>query len=425
MNYNINDKLPFGPNLLYGLQWWIVTVPAIITMGLVLGKIHYGADVVGQVFYMQKLFFVLGFTLLAQILYGHRLPLVVGPASVLLIGILASLSASLSAIYTAVMIGGLFLTILSVFGLLKYLRKIFTSRVIVVIMLLIPLTLGPTIINLVFNNHAPVLLNLFFVVVVCIVLLLTNNLLKGIWKSSTLILGIIVSTVVYNLIAGSPPVEVLENSEIAQQSFSLFISFEFDPGVILAFLFCAIGLTINEVGSIEAVGQMLSASSMEKRTQRGVGITGLSNIMAGMLGIIGSIDYSSSPGIIASTKCASRFPFIPTALLLIVCAFIPYLVELLLTIPDAVMGTILLYVMISQFAAGFQMLVQTKATVAFNEGAIVGLPLMIALLISFMPAGLSVQIPSLLRPVVCNGFVMGIITVLFLENIVYRKKKYE
>jgi len=421
MKYNIEDKPTVGATFLYGLQWWVVTVPSIITMGLVLGKMHFGEDAVAQIAYMQKLFFVLGLTLIVQVLAGHKLPLVVGPASVLLVGILASLPASVPAIYTAIAIGGFFIVLISSLGLLKYLQKIFTTRVIVVIMMLIPLTLGPTIIKLVFVNGSPVLFNLLFVIVMSILLLLANNWLKGIWKSATLILGIIVATGIHRLFYIPVLSRTIQGSDVLQTA-SLFITPEFDAGVILAFLFCAIALIINEVGSIEAVGQMLSARDMEKRNKRGVAFTGGSNILAGILGVVGAIDYSSSPGIIASTQCASRFPFIPTALLLIISAFIPLFIQGLLYIPNVVMGTVLLYVMINQFAAGFQTITNTKAVTCFNDGVTMGFPIMTALLISFIPADLTGQIPSLLRPILCNGFVMGIIMVFFMEHIVYRKK---
>lgn len=129
-----------------------------------------------------------------------------------------------------------------------------------------------------------------------------------------------------------------------------------------------------------------------------------------------------SPGIISATGCASRFPFIPTAILLLACSFFPMLIGGLLSIPNIVMGVILIYVMLSQFAAGLQLLVRQKAVTEFNDGAVIGLSMMVALLISFAPSEALVQIPSLLRPILGNGFVMGVITVLVMEHLVYRKK---
>lgn len=136
MKYNLEDKPKLAALILYGLQWWVVALPSIVILGLVVSKLHLGGDAGAQALYMQKLFFISGVTLLVQIRFGHKLPIVVGPASVLLIGVLASASGSVSAIYTAIAIGGLLITLIAASGLLRYAQKVFTPRVIIVTILL-------------------------------------------------------------------------------------------------------------------------------------------------------------------------------------------------------------------------------------------------------------------------------------------------
>lgn len=82
-------------------------------------------------------------------------------------------------------------------------------------------------------------------------------------------------------------------------------------------------LLINELGSIQSIGSILNVKDMNKRTQRGVAVTGLSNIFAGITGVIGLVDFSFSPGIISATRCASRFVLIPTGIGLILISFFP------------------------------------------------------------------------------------------------------
>ena len=43
-----------------------------------------------------------GISLLAQLFWGHRLPLLIGPATILLVGIAAGGAGSYGAIYTAI-----------------------------------------------------------------------------------------------------------------------------------------------------------------------------------------------------------------------------------------------------------------------------------------------------------------------------------
>ncbi|HAH58071.1 MAG TPA: xanthine permease [Bacteroidales bacterium] len=418
MQYNLEDKPRLLPMILYGLQWWIVTVPALIVMGLVLAKLHFGADLLAQGYYMQKLFAILGLTLLAQIFFGHKLPLVVGPASVLLVGILASLSSGIPAIYTAIMIGGLVMAIMAAAGMLKILQRLFTTRIIVTIMFLIPITLTPTILNLSFKGASNPLFNLGFLLVITILLIVLNRMLNGIWKSTTLIWGILMSSFFLYQFNLNPVNVTTEPGEISNAGYGLFIIPEFEFGVIFSFLFCALAILIAEVGSIQAVGKMIGADQMVTRTKRGVFFSGISSAVSGLTGVIGSTDFSLSPGIIAATRCASRYPFIVSGILLILCAFFPPLIQMLLLIPNIVMGVVLLYVMTTQFAAGFQMLVQQKAVIGFNDGVIIGMPLMVALLISFIPGDVIAQIPAMIRPLLGNSLVMGIVMVLLMEHLV-------
>ena len=181
-------------------------------------------------------------------------------------------------------------------------------------------------------------------------------------------------------------------------------------------------LIVNELGSIQAVGHMLQADRMDQRTTRGVGIVGVTNVLSGLFGVIGPVDYSMSPGVISATGCASRYTLLPAGAGLILCAFFPSVVGMLVTIPGVVMGAILLYLMATQLAAGLQMLVREKAITDFDSGVVVGLPLMVALLLSFAPEEVLNLIPSLFKPIVGNGFVMGVITVLIMEHLILKKR---
>ena len=67
-------------------------------------------------------------------------------------------------------------------------------------------------------------------------------------------------------------------------------------------------------------------------------------------------------------------------------------------------------------------MVREKAIVDFDSGVVVGLPLMVALLLSFTPDESLNLIPSLFKPVVGNGFVMGVVTVLIMEHLIFKKR---
>ena len=421
MKYELNDKPGILPMLMYGLQWWIVSLPCVVIMGIIVSQLHY-TDVSEQTFYLQKLFGVIGIAMIVQVLWGHRLPLIIGPASVLLIGILSTVSSGISAVYTGIMVGGLILVILAYSGLLGRLQFVFTPRIVTVILILIAFTLTSVILKLVLGDAVRALFNMFFTLVMVLALVIGNKLLRGIWKSTTVLWGIVGGVLVYYGVFGLPMLPSTGVEIILEQATVLNFPLNFEAGTILAFLFCYIALIVNELGSIQAVGHMLQADHMDRRTTRGVGIVGVVNMLSGLFGVIGPVDYSMSPGVISATGCASRYTLLPAGVGLILCAFFPSVVGMLVTIPGVVMGAILLYLMATQLAAGLQMLVREKAITDFDSGVVVGLPLMVALLLSFAPEKVLNLIPSLFKPIVGNGFVMGVITVLIMEHLIFKKK---
>lgn len=221
------------------------------------------------------------------------------------------MSSGIAAVYTGIMIGGLVLTVLAYSGLLGKLQFVFTPRIVTVILILIAFTLTPVILKLVLGDTVHALFNLFFTLIMVLALVVGNKLLRGIWKSTTVLWGIVGGVLVYYLANGFPTLMSTGAGIMPEQATLFNFPLEFETGTILAFLFCYIALIVNELGSIQAVGHMLQADRMDRRTSRGVGIVGVTNVLSGMFGVIGPVDYSMSPGVISATGCASRYTLIP------------------------------------------------------------------------------------------------------------------
>lgn len=412
--FNIDDKPSLGAILLYGLQWLMICLPVVLTSTFV-------APAGEVVFFTQKLFAICGVTIIIQVLCGHRLPLVAGPAAVLLMGVIAAASQGhgASTIYPSMVIGGALVTLLAAVGAMKYIQKIFTPRIVAAIVILISFTMAKPIVGLIFADKAHAGLALVSAIVGVAVMAWANKILRGIWKSMVVILAMILGSIFYYAMTGFPRSFVADT--VAPQ---LFVSeWHLDTGVIIAFLFCYIALLINQVGSVQSLGEFVAAPNMDKRQNRGLLVTGIMNIVSGTAGVPGVVDYSLSPGVVASTSCASRYTMIPAAVAMILLALFPQAVAVLLTIPQPIMGIVLLYLMATQVAAGLEIMHSTKAVLSFQDGLILGIPIMLTVVLSFAPAEAMSAVPSLLRPIVGNGFVMGIIVVLILEHFVLRSKR--
>lgn len=412
--YNIDDKPSLGAIGLYGLQWLMICLPVVLTSTFI-------APEGEMVFFTQKLFAICGVTIILQVMLGHRMPLVAGPAAVLLMGVIAAASQGHGAatIYPSMVIGGGLVTLLAAVGAMKYIQKIFTPRIVAAIVILISFTMAKPIVGLIFADKTHAGLALVSAVVGVALMAWANKILRGIWKSMVVILAMILGSLFYYCATDFPKEFVSDT--VAPKL--ILTEYHLDAGVIIAFLFCYIALLINQVGSVQSLGKFVGASDMNRRQNRGLLITGLMNMASGIAGVPGPVDYSLSPGVVASTSCASRYTMLPAAVAMIVLALFPQAVSVLLTIPQPIMGIVLLYLMATQVAAGLEIIHSTKAVLSFNDGLILGLPIMLTVVLSFAPAEAMAAVPSLLRPIVGNGFVMGIIVVLVLEHFVLREKK--
>ena len=420
LKYGIDDSPKFGHLMLYSLQWFVLALAVVVTSLFIAT-----GSPAERVLYAQKVFALIGAATIVQVLWGHRLPIIAGPASVLLVGIITTLAAqgehtNINTIYTAILIGGAATLLLTAGKLLERMQRIFTPRIVVVIMMLIAFTLGTTIKNLIFpaGDEDRHIFGLWFTLLGIPAMVVAANMMRGVAKSLVVPIALIVGYITYYAIYGG-------FTEVAQQ-FSesdgalLLPRIEFDWSIIAAFMICYIALIINDVSSVQSLGGMLSTPDSDKRSRRGLAVTGIFNIVAGGLGVIGPVNYSMSPGVIASSSCASRYALIPAGLGLIICAFVPQLIAITSAIPSTVIGVILLYLMGTHVAASLHTLIESGSTHSFNDCLIVGLPIMISLIFSIIPMNI---IPTLLRPIIGNGFIMGVILVMLLEHVILRQRK--
>jgi xanthine/uracil permease len=424
--YGLNESPPFPASIILGLQWAFIAISTIVILGKIVGTLHFG-EAESEIIYLQKLFFMAGLTLLSQLLWGHRLPLIAGPSAVLLIGIISSRGFHISAIYTSMMIGGSIIGILAATGLFSYFRRLFTARVISVVLLLIVFTLAPTIRDLMVDVQSGIdpLHNITFAVSVAIIMFLLHKTLPGIWRMVLIICSLVCGSVAYFYLFP----DTFNTKVFAQEHWlgfffkNLTLKPELAPGVVISFLICYMALTVNDLGSIQSLNEMLAPDHKDRRINRGILLTGIANLISGFVGVIGPVNYSLSPGVITSTRCASRHPLFPAAIFILLLSFIPRLIGLLGSVPSVVIGGVMVYIMASQVSAGLQIAIQdcSEGGFSFENGIVIGMPVLLGNIIAFLPTQVLEGIPLMLRPILGNGFVAGIFGALFLEHIIFRK----
>jgi xanthine/uracil permease len=422
--YGLDERPPLPELLLLGLQWMAVIIPIVIIIGSIVGEVQ-SYQPAETVLFMRKTALLIAVTIASQVLLGHRLPLVAGPSTVLVVGMVASLGFSPTAIYTSAMVGGLVLAAAAMTGLFAHVRKLFTPRVVALILLLVAFTLAPTIMRLIADPAfpVPVLPRLTFALIMPLLMFFASRHLRGAWKSTLILWSMAAGWCAWALLfpgsgnAGRAPSAARFLPFFTRMTTGL----SFEPGVLLSFLVCFLGLSINDLGSIEAVGELIKPRDLDKRVNRGIALSGLANILAGFLGVVGPVNYSLSPGVIAATGCASRLTLLPTALFMACLACSSKAFTLLGAVPPIVVGAVFLYLSAYQIAAGLAVAAEGTGRFQMEDGLVMGLPLLLGTVVAFMPAPWVAAFPPILRPIAGNGFLVGVVTVLILEHVIFRR----
>ena len=205
--------------------------------------------------------------------------------------------------------------------------------------------------------------------------------------------------------------------------FSVTSGLSFQAGLILSFIICFIGLSINDLGSMQAVNELLEIKDPDRRIARGILITGLSNVFSGILGVIGPVNYSMSPGVIMSSRCASRFSLIPAACISLLLAFLPTVVGIIIKAPSTVIGALMTYLMGTQVASGLILAVKDRnGGLQYDDALVIGASTLLGVITVFLPDHVIQAMHPSLKPLLGNGLVVGVISAMILEHVVLRKR---
>ena len=184
-----------------------------------------------------------------------------------------------------------------------------------------------------------------------------------------------------------------------------------------------LAVLVNATGSLFSVDALIHADNLGRRIERGIAFTGLAGLAAGATGVVGTVPYSTSPGIITVTRVGTRFP--------------PYC----LRGPGGVIvlfrqgrgrdhfrahsggGLALCISMAAQVGVCFDVLKAADRPLTAGDYMIIGLPILLGALASLMPAEALKQLPPLIRPLAGNGLVTGVVFVMLLEHVIYRRAK--
>lgn len=419
--YDIDEHPPIRLALLYGLQWAVIVFPSFIIMATLISQ-ALNMNLQQEVRFLQLILLVSGFFSALQTVWGHRYPLLDGPSTALLLTYITLAPYGIETIQGGTIFGGALLIILVFSGQLKRAVSFATPNVVGVILMLIAFTLLPYLVHTMLGRSpdaASGALPVFLLSMALVLFMATiSHRLTGFWKTLSLLLGMVVGTAAFSLLGYLDWRHLRGASWIsAPKPWSFTLPGFYWPGLI-AFASAYLALLVNSLGSLHGIANITDTGRLPESISRGILVNGLGGVVSGLFGLVGTVSYSLSPGVVLANRVASRFTITYCGVILILAACIPKLAALLAMVPAPVVGAALCVAMGAQIGAGLSIV--SAQGITSRDYYVVGLPVLLGTLVGFLPEPFLAAMPGGFRVFLGNGLVVGIVLVLLLEHVLLR-----
>lgn len=420
--YDLDDHPPLGRALLYGLQWAMIMFPALIIVSTLATKaLHLGPD--EEIRFLQLTLLASGLFTSVQSLFGHRYPVLDGPATALLLTFIIIAPQGVHVIQGGTILGGLLLIGLVSTGQLKRIIRYATPNVVGVILMLIGFSLLPHIARSMSGINASTpqgSMSVFlFSLLLVLVMACLSYWLKGFWKTISILLGMFLGTVFFVFFGSTDWTQVISAHWISTPGNWIPSAPTLYWPAVVAFASTYVAVLVNSLGSLHGIAKITDQERLPRAVTTGVLFNGIGGVVTGLFGIVGTVSYSMSPGVVLANRVSSRFATFYCGAILIVAAFVPKLAALLGMVPAPVVGAALCVAMGAQVGAALSVIASDG--VGARDYFVVGLPLMIGTLVGFLPDVFLSSVPSSLRVFLGNGLIVGIFLALLLEHVLLRK----
>jgi xanthine/uracil permease len=416
--YNLDDHPPIRYALLYGFQWAMIMFPGlIIAASLAVGS--FPAGVLNKVYFLQMTLLTSGLFTWFQTLWGHRYPLLEGPSTALMLAFILLAPLGLPTIQGGMILGAVLLILTVLSRQLDKVTAFFTPNVIGVILMLVSLGLIRPLIDFMTGGSARG--GGVFLLSVSLVLLIASlsHWLQGFWKTVSILLGMILGSLLFHSLGRLSLHELARSPWLSLPLLKLPSAPGFHWQAVVAFACAYLAVMVNSLGSLQGIAVITDQQRLGASIRRGLLFNGLAGVCCGIFGVVGTVSFSMSPGVVLVLRVASRYAVGYCGLFLFAAAFLPKLAALLSLVPAPVVGAALCVGLGGQIGVGISTVASQPLT--SRDYFVVGVPLLVGTLVGFLPQTLFASLPGSLQIFVGNSLIVGIALVLLLEHLLLRK----
>ncbi len=422
-------------NTLSALQWAVFMIAGSIVAPVAIASLFH-LDPTAAAGFVQRTMFVLGVAGILQVTLGHRLPINEGPAGlwwgvfVLYAGLSATLFGSeiktLQALELAMIVSGILFILLSGLGLVEKLSKLFTPVVTGVYLLLLVAQLSGSFLNGMMGvGYLKEGLDLriagLSLVLVILSIWFSRRMPPVIQQYSILIL-IMVGWAIFALLGLAKPVILSEKSLLKLPEIFAFGMPIWDSGMIVTAALVTLLLLTNMIASIRVVEEVLSNLNNERpksRYKQAGFISGINQLLGGVFSAVGSVPISGAAGFIITTGIKKRLPFIIGSALIVLISLFPAVMAFFAALPEPVGYAVIFLVFVKMVGIAFN---EFNKDTSEGKAFIIGISFMVGIGTMFIPPEAFQNTPPIMASILNNGLILGSITAIVTEQVLYKKK---
>lgn len=431
LTIGVNDPIPLGQAILLGLQHVLAmdvyVVPFIIATAVSMSP----GDASSLI---QSTFLGAGIASLIQVLFFLKIPVCQGPSFVpvgAIIGIYLG-GNGMSTVLGASLIGAIAITILGYTRIYKYIVRTFIPTIVSgTIIMIVGLTLLPSAFSgNIFIETAELTMNqnVLLASITAAILILFSMLgeyfpkLGKVFRISSVIIALVLGSTIAFAMGGMDFASVSEASFLSLPNFAFIdYGFTFDLSAIVTMLIIYMVLLAETTGTWYAVSSVTEETLSDEQINKGVIGEGFGCLIASLVGATPVTGYSTNAGIISITGVASKVVFVAASCWFIVLSFFGKLSALINAVPAAVIGGVFVVVCAIIMLSGFRVI--KNESFSERELYIIGVPIIIALGLIFMPAELKGQAPQFIQYLLDSPIAVSAIMAVVMNKVIPEPKK--
>jgi xanthine/uracil permease len=412
--------------IISAMQWTAFIIAANLIAPIAIAS-SFGLSSQDTMLFLQRTLFILGLAGFLQGVFGHKLPINEGPAGIWwgVFVLYASLSETLFGGSTetlrvlsfSLMLCGIICIVLSLFGLLDKLSKLFTPIVVGTYLILLLIQLASEFLKGMMGIgyigdkvSLPILLISILLVILSIIISKTKRM-----KSFTVIIVILVGWIIYKIFGFTKPIPEVQ-SVLSIPKIFVFgvpkINLSMIPTIILVTLLLLTNM-LASIQVIKTVVDKLENKKHEPNIKKAGLVMGINQILSGIFSAVGPVPLSGAAGFITQTNIVEILPFILANVFIMIISLCLPCVAFFSTLPTPVGYASIFTIFANMIGLAMQEFDMVENRNTFYKA--VGIPIFIGPGLMFVGATAFNNLPTIVTCLLSNGLVCGTTVALIIE----------